>query len=356
MNLNSNFLLELQNFIFDICFKEKNDYSFSLSILSDAFYNFFPINEDIINKILLYFRECIKSNIQNIYSTAIFQTFILMENFGKVKNKYAPRLYKNLVFLFLNDYDNEIKREIILEGFEKFFNNYHELPIDIFLEPYLNHLNTCLNYTLCDFLFILKIVEHPRIESKDINNIIQFLLSVCSNKVLYSKTANLILSLIFEKKIIEKICTNENDINEIEFKFVDFIKSSLNSYMNNLSNGEDKAILETPYDIILENFGNVNKKIKNILIKCVKDYREMKGEYSNALLAILWYYSDNDDIICQIEELNRPIYEPMENIYERKRKKQEEKDKKDYTKKVIINLGKIYEKKINLLQRKQILS
>jgi hypothetical protein len=42
----------------------------------------------------------------------------------------------------LEEYGNELKREIILEGFEKFFNNNHEIPIDILLEPYLNQLNS----------------------------------------------------------------------------------------------------------------------------------------------------------------------------------------------------------------------
>jgi hypothetical protein len=48
---------------------------------------------------------------------------------------------------------------------------------------------------------------------------------------------------------------------------------------------------------------------------------------------MLWYYSDNDDIMCQIEELNRPIYEPMNVYYERKRIEKEEKERKDFIKK-----------------------
>ena len=195
---------------------------------------------------------------QNIFSTAIFQVFILMERLEKTKNKYAPQLYKTLVFLFLEEYDNELKREIILEGFEKFFNNNQDIPIDILLEPYLNQLNSCQNYALCDFLFFFKILEHPRIENKDVMAIIQFILNVCLNNVIYSRTANLILSLIFEKNIIESKCTNAYDINEIEYKFVDFINTALDSYITNISKEEDKFILETPYDIMTENFTNEN--------------------------------------------------------------------------------------------------
>ena len=85
VHLNSNFSLDLQNLIFDICLKEKNDLSYSLSMLLDAFFYFYQIHEDFINKIISYFKECIKSNIQNVFSTAIFQTFIIMERLGKAK-------------------------------------------------------------------------------------------------------------------------------------------------------------------------------------------------------------------------------------------------------------------------------
>ena len=70
-----------------------------------------------------------------------------------------------------------------------------------------------------------------------------------------------------------------------------------------------------------------------MIINCVKKYRNIKGCHSSGLLAMMWYYNDNDDIMMQIEELNRPIYEPIKVQLEKKRKEQEEKDKHDYTKK-----------------------
>ena len=355
-DLSSDFNISLQNLVFDICLKDKEDISFNLSLLADSFYYFYPLEEDIIKKILSYFKECIRSNVQNIFSTAIFQTFNMMERFGKVKNKYAPQLYKNLVFLFLEEYNNELKREIILEGFEKFFNNNHEIPIDILLEPYLNQLNSSQSYTLCDFLFFLKIVEHPRIESKDLSDIIQFILNVCLNNIIYSRTANLVLSLIFEKKLIEKKFDDPYDINEIENKFIDFISTSLDLYISNITKNEDRYILETAYDIVTENFSNINSQVKDVIIKSVKDYKKIKGVHSNALLALLWFYDEHDDVIMQIEEMNKPVYEPLEVYYERRKKEEEEKDKKDFTKRLKKSLSKIQEKRMNILLSRKVIN
>ena len=204
--LNSAFSKQIQELLYDICLNDREDMSYCASILADAFYYFYPIDESTVNKTISYFKSCIKNNSLNIFGTAVAQIFNLMNRFGQIKNKYAPPLYKNIVLLFLEFYDDVYKREFILENFEKFFNNEQQIPIDIFLNPYLNQLNSTQNYNSSDFIFLFKMVEHPRIESHDITEIIQFLLGVCLNNVIYSRSSNLILSLIFEKKIIQRLC------------------------------------------------------------------------------------------------------------------------------------------------------
>ena len=329
--LNHVFIKEIRNFVYDVCLNDKEDMSYIVSILSDAFYYFYPIEESIINKSLSYFKLCLKSNSLNVFGTTVAQMFNLIERIGQLKDKNAPPLYKNIVLLFLELYDNVYKREIFLGNFEKFFNTQKEIPIDIFFEPYLNQLKSVQNYNISDLTFLFKMVEHPRIGSREIMEIIQFLLSVCLNNVVYSRTANFVMSLIFEKKIIQKLCS-PTDTNEITSKFVDFINNALELFMSSINNLEDKAILETPYDLISENFPNVKDQVHEKIIKCVKDYRKIKKENSNALLAILWNYPDHDDIILQMEEENRTKYEPMRLVM-KKKKKEEEKEKKNFQKK-----------------------
>ena len=363
-DMDKDFIFYFQKFIYDICLSNTGDISFNLSILSETFFNFDPIEENNANKIITYFKENIKSNTQSIFSTGISQIFNLMEKFGKIKNKYAPHLYKNITFIFIEEYNNELKRELFLENFEKFLNNNQDIPIDILLEPYLNQINSYQNYGLSDFLFLLKIVEHPRIEAKDIFEIIQFILNVCLNSIAYSRCANLILSLIFEKELIDKLFYENNNntdesfynIEQLENKFIDFINTALDMYISNITKQEDKFILETPYDIMTQNYENVNMEVKEMIVNCVKRYRKIKGYHSSGLLAMMWYYNDNDDIMMQIEELNRPIYEPMESYLERKRLEQEERDKHDYSKKLMISLKDMREKRMNVLLNREALN
>ena len=129
------FLREIKEFVFDLCLNEKNDLSACVSLLADAFYYFSPIEDELLEKIIDFFKNCIKSEIKSIYSTSIAQIITLMDKFGKDKNKSGPQLYKSLVSLFLEEYNNEEKREFFLENFEKFFNL--ELKVNIYLY-YLN--------------------------------------------------------------------------------------------------------------------------------------------------------------------------------------------------------------------------
>ena len=353
--LNSAFSKQIQELLYDICLNDRDDMSYCASILADAFYYFYPIDESTVNKTISYFKSCIKNNSLNIFGTAVAQIFNLMNRFGQIKNKHAPPLYKNIVLLFLELYDDVYKREFILENFEKFFNNEQQIPIDIFLNPYLNQLNSTQNYNSSDFIFLFKMVEHPRIESHDITEIIQFLLGVCLNNVIYSRSSNLILSLIFEKKIIQRLC-NPSDNNEIILKFIDFINSSLELFMSSVYNLEDKAILEMPYDIINEEFPGVNEQLHDKIVYYIKEYRKIKKVNCNGLLAMLWNYPDHDDIIFQMEEENRPVYEPISIIMKKKRKENYEKERKDFQKKTQNYINQIQERRNSNLESKELKS
>ena len=351
--LNQDFMNNIQKILYDVCFSYQDDMALCASILSDAFYYFYPIEESLINKTISYFKMCIKSNSLNIFSTAVAQVFILMDRLGQMKNKYAPPLYKNIVLLFLELYDDIYKREFILENFERFFNSHQEIPIDIFLEPYLSQINSVQNYNSSDLIFIFKLVEHPRIESHDITEIIQFLLSVCLNNVIYSRTSNLILSLIFEKKLIQKICTPE-DSKEITLKFIDFIHNSLELFISSINNLEDKAILETPYDIINEEFPDVNEQVHTQIVNSVKQYRKIKKVNCSGLLAMLWNYTDHDEVLMQMEEENRPIYEPQNVIIQKMKKEMEDKEKKNFTRRSQMFLNEIQNKRSSIMESKEI--
>ena len=314
------FAKEIESLLYEICLSEKEDYSFSISLLSDAWYNLYPIGDHIQESIMNYFKNAIRNLDNKSALTAISHMFSLMRQFSTDKRREAPMLYKSSVFLMLEVYDNETKKEFYLLQFEKFLNTNQTIPIDIMLNPYMNQIKSCKNYSLSDINFIFKIIEHPRIKSNNIVDIVAFVLRVTLYNLYLARSANLILSLVFEKQFINELCTAE-DRAEIYQILVDYIKTSLNLFVKNIGEVEDTKILETPYDILGENIKNINVNVKEDIISGVREYRHIKGKNSSALMGLLWFFDEHDDVLLQIEEEFRVIYPPVPVTVKKKKTK-----------------------------------
>ena len=340
-DLNKSFYNELKDFIFDLCINSKTDLSIYVSLLCDAFFFFNPASDELIEKIMNFFKSCLRNEMRTVFSSAIVQIISLMDKFGKNKNRHGPQLYKCLVNMFIEGYDNEEKREFFLVNFEKFFNSEQQVPIDIFFEKYINKLNIIDNYILCDFDFLSKILEHPRIDSKYYPLIIKFILSVCLKSTNYNKTANYILGLIFQKDLINTKCASE-DKEQIAQILETYINDAMKEYMKEIkpkkkkqkNKEENILVLESAYDILSTDLFNMNQKIFENLLKNIKEYRKVKNHNSNALLYLLSFNPDRDDILLNLEEEFRPIYESAEEAMDKKKKEEKELEKKDYGKQI----------------------
>ena len=298
---NSDFKSLFLNFLFDICLHEEYKLTYSCSIICEAFFNFHEkINDDIENKIILFFKKCLRSFTSNTYGSIIEKIFVLITKISKSYNQYAPGILKCLVALFIEMYDDIIRREIFLINFDNFLNEEKQVPLDIFLESYINKIKSCNNYNLCDFDFIYKIVNHPRIEFKDIINIINFLLNVSLKNKYFNRCAILVM-----EKILNELYPKLDDNDQIEIlsqELISHINQVLDLCINNKT-GEinNEILLEMSYCIIQHDIGNVNETVKNKYIEYAKKYYNKYKAHSSICLAILKKYENFSKILIEIE-------------------------------------------------------
>ena len=108
------------------------------------------------------------------------------------------------------------------------------------------------DYNLCDFNFLLKIIDHPRLGFKDMINIINFLLNVSMKKNVFNRCAIFVM-----EKILTELYQNLKDQEEIKS-----ISTLLISHINQvldiclLNENEDinnEFLLEMSYIIIQYN-------------------------------------------------------------------------------------------------------
>ena len=313
---NKNFFLNLKNFVFDICLHEEKKLTYSCSILCECFFYYYQmIDNNLVNKIILFFTKCLRSNNSNIYCSTISKIFILINNLGQVYNQHAPPIYKCLVSLFIEMYNELQKREFFLLNFEKFLKEHKQIPIDIFFEPYIDQLKNCRDYNLCDFSFLLSIIEHPRIEYSDIINIINFLLSVTINNILFNKCSIFIMEKIIND-IIPNIYMDDRQIENLYIIYIDyviqvleiFIDNHKNNFQGNLiennGNDEDKDenLLEMAYVIIQHDNKDINNCLKLKIIEYAKIYYIDNRRHSGILLGMLKRYEDFGNILFEIEQ------------------------------------------------------
>ena len=310
---NKKFFNIFKDFVFDICLHEEKKLTYSCSVLCESFYLYYHlINESLIKKIVLFFKKCLRSNNSNIYGSTISKIFVLINNMAVLYNENAPPLYKCLISLFIDMYDELEKREIFLINFGQFLNEHKMIPLDIFFEPYFSKLKQCKNYNLCDFYFLYNILEHPRIEYNDILDIIDFLLSVSFNNYIYNKCS----ILIFEKMLVELLPNkfiDNRQIQDLSMIFVNYINKMLDTYVanenenkNNDENEEDEDknenLLEMSYFIVQQGFIQVNTLVKLKIIECAKMYYDIHKNHSGIFLGMLKQYQDFGNILFQIEQ------------------------------------------------------
>ena len=305
---NEIFEKELTTLLYELCLSERRDITCSLSLLSNAWVLFYPINDSLSNSIITLLNQAVRiGHTESIYACAIAMMFYLIDNFSKSKYEQAPQLYKQAVHLFITEYDNEHKREIFLQQFDSFLNKNHAIPIDILLTPYLDKLHSYKHITLSEIVFFFKMLEHPRIESTHIVKIIHMMLQITLYNLYLSSSANIVLSLIFDKKYIHEVCSHE-EREEIFRMFYQYINTVIDLYVSDLTTKEDSKVLETSIDIMGQQIKEVNYAVHSKVVEALEKYRKAKKKNSKVLLTMLWFYDDHDDVVMRLEETFREIY------------------------------------------------
>ena len=299
---NETFKNDFLNFLYDICLHEESKLSYSCSIICETFFYFHEkINDDIENKIILFFKKCLRSFCSNTYGSTISKIFVLITKISKSYNQYAPGILKCLVSLFIEMYDDIIRREIFLINFENFLNEQKQIPLDIFFEPYASKIKITNNYNICDFNFLWKIIDHPRLGVKDVVNVVNFLLNVSKKKNEFNRCAIFVM-----EKILNDFYPKLEDpeqLDSLNQLFISHINQVLDICLNNEKVGiNNEFLLEMSYTIIKYEIEDVNSSVKNKIFEYAKKYYNKYGAHSGICLGMLKKYEDFSRILIEIEK------------------------------------------------------
>ena len=72
-----------------------------------------------------------RSDSQVLRIVAINRLFEMLEHTARSRSRYAPLLYKKMIFLYLENHHETEIREVVLLSFNRIFQEFPTIPVDL---------------------------------------------------------------------------------------------------------------------------------------------------------------------------------------------------------------------------------
>ncbi|CAG9318804.1 unnamed protein product [Blepharisma stoltei] len=254
--------------------------------------NPFEINEKTANLILNAIKYGIREKQLIIKFSSFTQLFKLLSIFSKVKNSFAPIVYKTLTFALVENYMNQDLKEFIFINFALLFEEDQTIPLCILLDPLIKQLqHTDGFYNISDFEFFISLSKHPGLELDQGLALTEFLGKVYYNDIVYAKASS-IPFLLLAGRFIKNT--------KMEKYLIKFVKLGLKLVCDRYKKRyKDRDNIDTNY-VITRNIAfsmiekiisirhiTLNNKIKQLLTTANSNLKYASGKNIKGIMAVL---------------------------------------------------------------------
>ena len=271
-------------------------------------------------------------NLKYCWFTILFK---LLEVFTADRNNYAPKIYKSLTFLLVeNHQDNEI-REFMFKNFADVFKNIKNIPIAIVLESLMKQIiisgNITYHFNIFDFEFFQIVAKHPRLHLKLAIDFVDLLGKIIWNDVTFSSSASesflIILRRYHDHETMQHYVSS---FTKIAMKFLfDFEKQNKdlakthqlegnklksgkgNNFIRQISNPEDQKMKWIQKTLFIELLKKVIERIGSVhlnnLLKpeIIKTFLQIQRKFKikhKGLLVLIELFGNSDQLINEYKE------------------------------------------------------
>ena len=120
---------------------------------------------EVTQNILTLLRKGVRHSSKSVTLSTIVNLFQALDFFTEEKSRFAPFIYKVLVFSLVEHYPNEPIRDFIASNFCQCLTKLNNLPVHIILDPLLKQM-ALHGFSNLDFDLLLAIAKHPRLPVK----------------------------------------------------------------------------------------------------------------------------------------------------------------------------------------------
>ena len=297
----------------------------ALGFLCDVwckFAKYIEQHEDSANSILTVIKRACREKSKILKVICYGRLFLLLSEFSKNKNTYAPIIYKTLTFALVENYSNDRVREFLLNNFLFVMEEISGLPISVLIEPYIKQAQVIQKprYNTSDFDFYVATARHPKLTVKDAVIVIDSLGKIYYSDYIYANSAEIPLVLIFGRFIESK---------PIQEYIIKFIQLGLKMIYSKLSpkpkipvkdsltkeEQEEEKILSYYKKLVLAltekiiHLGNreLNHNLKEILVIGCIEVKKITGGVIKGLKMVLDLLGDSSSMIEKYETASNPV-------------------------------------------------
>ena len=299
--------------------------------------------EDLSSQILKVFKRSARDKYRPLRLTALCHLFRLLDNFSKMKNSYAPSVYKALAMSLVENHADSTTREYIMQNLELIFESQPTIPVGFVVEPLVNQLQLAegvsYHYNSIDFQFFVAIAKHPKLQSQQAIPLIDILAKIYLNDQAYAQSCSRPLMMLLTRFV------NDSGVREFLVKFLTVSLSMLLA----LEKGKAKVKIPTTMNLNNKNKGHketkeekeinrslkktfiieiarkiqnlrhpyVNNQMKNLVLSTNKRNTEMHGKDNVGCLVLLKFFGDPKELVNEF----------MKEEEEREKKEAEEAEK-----------------------------
>jgi hypothetical protein len=263
--------------------------------------------------------------------------FKLLDTFTSDKNNYAPKIYKSLTFLCVENHQNIDVREFMFKNFSDVFTNIKNIPVAILLESLMKQItlsgNVTYHFNIFDFEFFKVIAMHPRLHLKLAIDFVDMLGKIICNDVTFSNSASESFMIILRRyhdhetmqlyirsftKVAMKFISNfekqKIDLAKTHRLEGDKLKTGKGNSIRQISNPEDqkmkwiqKTLFINLLKNVIENIGSIhlNGMLKPEIVKTYIQIQRKHKIKHKGLLVLIQLFGNPDTIIAEYKQANK---------------------------------------------------
>ena len=291
----------------------------ALGFLCDVwckFARYIEMHEDSANSILTVIKRACREKSRMLKVICYGRLFLLLSEFSKNKNSYAPIIYKTLTFALVENYSNDRVREFLLHNFLFVMEEIPGLPITVMLEPYIKQTQALPKprYNTADFDFYVAAARHPKLTVKDAVLVADNLGKIYYSDTIFANSAEIPLVLIFGRFIESK------PIQEYIVKFIQLGLKIIYSKLTpkpkipvkeNLTKEEHeeekmlsyykKLVFALTEKVIHLDNPEMNRDLKEVLVMGCLEVKNITGKAINGMKMVLDLLGDSSMMIEQYQ-------------------------------------------------------